>query len=82
MIDYQTYCQIRHLFLDKTLGLRQNRSPAPARFETPCAKWARREVFQRAPRPSARVVEIGGIRRIEATLIPVAQRELNGERNG
>jgi len=23
MIDYQTYCQIRHLFTEKGLGLRQ-----------------------------------------------------------
>ena len=23
MIDYQTYCQIRHLFTEKKLGLRQ-----------------------------------------------------------
>ena len=50
MIDYQTYRQIRHLFLDRALGLRQIARQLKLGLNT-VRKWARREIFQRAPRP-------------------------------
>ena len=50
MIDYQTYCQIRHLFTEKKLGLRQIARELKLGLNTVC-KWARRESFQRAPIP-------------------------------
>ena len=50
MIDYQTYCQIRHLFLDQALGLRQIARQLKLGLNT-VRKWARREVFQRALLP-------------------------------
>jgi transposase len=54
MIDYQTYCQIRHLFIQKQLSLRQIARELKLGFHT-VRKWARRESYQRAPfakRPS------------------------------
>ena len=54
MIDYQTYCQIRHLFTEKKLGLRQIARELKLGVNTVC-KCARRESFQKAkapPRPS------------------------------
>ena len=50
MIDYQTYCQIRHLFTEKKLGLRQIARELKLGLNTVC-KWARRESFKRAPIP-------------------------------
>ena len=50
MIDYQTYCQIRHLFTEKRLGLRQIARELKLGLNT-VRKWARRESFQRAPLP-------------------------------
>jgi transposase len=50
MIDYQTYCQIRHLFTEKGLGLRQIARALKLGLNT-VGKWARRESYQRAPLP-------------------------------
>lgn len=50
MIDYQTYCQIRHLFTDKRLGLRQIARELKLGLNT-VRKWARRESFQKANAP-------------------------------
>jgi len=50
VIDYQTYCQIRHLFTEKQLGLRQIARQLKVGLNT-VRKWARRESFQRAPLP-------------------------------
>ncbi len=50
MIDYQTYCQIRHLFTEQKLGLRQIARELKLGLNTVC-KWARRESFKRAPIP-------------------------------
>ena len=50
MIDYQTYCQIRHLFTEQKLGLRQIARELQLGLNTVC-KWARRESFKRAPIP-------------------------------
>lgn len=48
MIDYQTYCQIRHLYTEKKLSFEQiarelNLNPKTVK------KWARRESYQKAP---------------------------------
>ncbi len=50
MIDYQTYCQIRHLCLQKHLSLRQIAGELKLGFHT-VRKWARRETYQRAAIP-------------------------------
>jgi len=50
MIDYQTYCQIRLLFTEKHLGLRQIARELKLGLNT-VRKWARRESFQRAAIP-------------------------------
>src|SRR5450759_2179633 len=50
MIDYPTYCQIRHLFLEKTLGLRQIARQLKLGLNT-VRKWAQRQSYQRAPIP-------------------------------
>ena len=50
MIDYQTYCQIRHLFTEKQLGLRQIARELKLGFNT-VRKWARRESYKRAAIP-------------------------------
>ncbi len=50
MIDYQTYCQIRQLFTEKKLGLRQIARELKLGLNTVC-KWARRESFERVPIP-------------------------------
>jgi transposase len=50
MIDYQTYCQIRHLFTEKCLGLRQIARELKLGLNT-VRKWARRESFQKAKAP-------------------------------
>ena len=50
MINYQTYCQIRHLFTEKQLGLRQIARELKLGLNT-VRKWARRESFKRAPLP-------------------------------
>ena len=50
MIDYQTYCQIRHLFTVEQLGLWQIARALKLGVNT-VRKWARRESFQRAPQP-------------------------------
>jgi transposase len=50
MIDYQTYCQIRHLFSQKHLSLRQIARELKLGFHT-VRKWARRESYQRASIP-------------------------------
>lgn len=50
MIDYQTYCQIRHLFTQKQLSLRQIARELKLGFHT-VRKWARRESYQRAAIP-------------------------------
>ena len=53
MIDYQTYCQIRQLFLQKHLSLHQIARELKLGFHT-VRKWARRESYQRAPLPKRR----------------------------
>lgn len=50
MIDYQTYCQIRHLFTEKGLRLRQIARQLQLDLKT-VRKWARRESFNRAATP-------------------------------
>ena len=50
MIDYQTYCQIRHLFLEQKLSLREIARELNLDFKT-VRKWAKRETFQKAPCP-------------------------------
>jgi len=50
VINYQTYCQIRHLFSQKQLGLRQIARELKLSFHT-VRKWARREAYQRAAIP-------------------------------
>ena len=50
MIDYQTYCQIRHLLTEKGLGLRQIARQLKLGLNT-VRKWARRASYQRAPIP-------------------------------
>jgi len=53
VIDYQTYCQIRHLFTQKQLSLRQIARELKLGFHT-VRKWARRESYRRAPIPKRR----------------------------
>jgi transposase len=50
MIDYQTYCQIRHLFLQSKLSLREIARELQLDLKT-VRKWAKREKFQKAPVP-------------------------------
>ena len=50
MINYQTDCQIRHLFTEKQLGLRQIARELKLGLNT-VRKWARRESFKRSPLP-------------------------------
>jgi transposase len=50
VIDYQTYCQIRQLFIEKRLGLRQIARELRLGLNT-VRKWARREGYKRAPIP-------------------------------
>jgi len=50
MIDYPTYCQIRHLFVEKRLGLRQIARQLKLGLNT-VRKWAHRSSYQRAPLP-------------------------------
>lgn len=50
MIDYQTYCQIRHLHLEKTLSMSQIAGELKLEIKT-VRKWAKRENFQKAPPP-------------------------------
>ena len=50
MIDYQTYCQIRRLFTEKQLGLRQIARALKLGLNT-VRKWVQRETFKRAPMP-------------------------------
>jgi transposase len=50
MIDYQTYCQIRHLFTEKKLGLRQIARELKVGLNT-VRKWAQRESFNKAAMP-------------------------------
>jgi transposase len=50
MIDYQTYCQIRHLFTEKKLGLRQIARELKLGLNT-VRKWTQRESFKRAAIP-------------------------------
>ena len=50
MIDYQLYCQIRHLFLQKRLSLRQIARELKLGLNT-VRKWAGRESFKRAALP-------------------------------
>ena len=50
MIDYQTYCQIRHLFTEKHLGLRQIARELKLNLKT-VRKWAHRESFEKAEAP-------------------------------
>lgn len=50
MIDYQTYCQIRQLYTEKKLGLRQIARELKLDLKT-VRKWAKRECFQKAPLP-------------------------------
>ena len=47
MIDYQTYCQIRHLLTEKKLGLRQIARELKLGLNT-VRKWAGRESFKPA----------------------------------
>ena len=51
MIDYQTYCQIRQLYTEKKLGLRQIARELALDLKT-VRKWAKRESFQKAPVPT------------------------------
>ena len=50
MIDYQTYCQIRHLYLEKKLSMSQIAGELKLEIKT-VRKWAKRESFQKAPPP-------------------------------
>jgi len=50
MIDYQTYCQIRQLHLEKKLSFRQIARELNLDWKT-VEKWAQRESYQRAPVP-------------------------------
>ena len=50
MIDYQTYCQIRHLYTEKKLSFRQIARELKLDLKT-VRKWARRESFQKASPP-------------------------------
>jgi transposase len=50
MIDYQTYCQIRHLFTEKHLGMRQIARELKLNLKT-VRKWAHRESFEKAEAP-------------------------------
>ena len=50
MIDYQTYCQIRQLFTEKKLSLRQIARALKLNWKT-VRKWAHREAFQKAAAP-------------------------------
>jgi len=50
MIDYQTYCQIRHLLTEKKLGLRQIARELKLGLNT-VRKWAGRESFKPAAIP-------------------------------
>lgn len=50
MIDYPTYCQIRHLRTQKKLSLRQIARELKLHLKT-VRKWARRESFQKTPLP-------------------------------
>lgn len=50
MIDYQTYCRIRHLFTEKKLSLREIARELKLDLKT-VRKWAKRESFQKAPGP-------------------------------
>jgi Transposase and inactivated derivatives len=50
MIDYQTYCQIRQLYIEKKLSFRQIARELKLDLKT-VRKWARRESFQKAPPP-------------------------------
>lgn len=50
MIDYQTYCQIRQLYTEKKLHLRQIARELDLDLKT-VRKWAKRESFQKAPPP-------------------------------
>jgi transposase len=50
MIDYQTYCQIRHLLTEKKLSLREIARELKLDLKT-VRKWAKRESFQKAPCP-------------------------------
>ncbi len=50
MIDYQACCQIRQLFAEKRLGLRQIARELKLGLNT-VRKWARREGYKRAPIP-------------------------------
>jgi transposase len=50
MIDYQTYCQIRHLYTEKKLSLGQIARELRLNLKT-VRKWAKRESFQKAPAP-------------------------------
>ena len=56
MIDYQTYCQIRHLVTEKQLGLRQIARELNLGLNT-VRKWAGRESYKRAvlPRRSSKL---------------------------
>jgi transposase len=53
MIDYQTYCQIRHLFTQEHLGLRQIARELKLDLKT-VRKWAHRETFEKAKTPKRR----------------------------
>ena len=50
MIEYQTYCQIRQLFTEKKLSLRQIARELKLNWKT-VQKWAQRESFQKAAAP-------------------------------
>ncbi len=50
MIDYQTYCQIRQLFTQEHLGLRQIARELKLNLKT-VRKWAHRESFKKARAP-------------------------------
>lgn len=50
MIDYQTYCQIRHLAREKKLTNRQIARELKLNRKT-VRKWVKRESFQKAPPP-------------------------------
>jgi transposase len=50
MIGYQTYCQIRALFLEQQLGLRQIARELRLGLNT-VRKWARRESYEKAKAP-------------------------------
>ena len=50
MIDYQTYCQVRQLYTEKKLSVRQIARELELDLKT-VRKWVKRESYEKAPLP-------------------------------